>query len=103
MRLDELIAQATQNAPERTYPDWLRTQPSALSSGFSWDGGTPFCEPAHWHTARYAGVGTKPEYLAIPRAHQEHALQHRIGQYTFKPRDWWQEQCIIHLERWLAS
>jgi hypothetical protein len=64
--LDDLIESARTRAPERDYLDWLRTQPSALSGGYSWNEGQPFCEPAHWRTAKHAGTSQKPEFLAIP-------------------------------------
>lgn len=101
--IETLIAEARETAPERRYLDWLRTQPSALSGHFSWNDGAPFCEPAHWRTARYAGIATKPEYLAIPLTHDEHALQHRKGQNLIGSRDWWEEQCRTHLQRWLTA
>lgn len=103
MTLDELIEQARKKGPERRYLDWLKTQPSALSGQFSWSDGAQFCEPAHWRTARYAGTGQKPAYLAIPLTHEEHALQHRKGQSVIGTRDWWQGQCERHLSGWLAT
>jgi hypothetical protein len=101
--LAPLIARARAKGPERQYLDWLRTQPSALSGQISWDSGTPFCDPAHWRTAAHAGTGQKPEYLAIPLTHEEHALQHQKGQSAIGTRDWWEAECVRHLERWLAS
>jgi hypothetical protein len=98
-----LIANAKAKGPERDYLDWLMTQPSALSGHFSWDGGTPFCEPAHWRTAKHAGTGQKPEYLAIPLTHLEHRQSHQHGDSTIGDRDWWEGQCVKHLERWIAS
>lgn len=103
MTLEELIEKARKKGKERLYLNWLRTQPSALSGQFSWDGGTPFCEPAHWRTARYAGTGKKPEFLAIPLTHLEHALQHSKGQSVIGPRDWWEAQVMQHLRLWLDS
>ena len=98
--LGQLIAQAN-GIPEREYLDWLRTQPSAYSGLFSWDGGTPFCEPAHFRTAKNSGVGCKPAFLAIPLRHEEHAQQHQVGQFNFRPREWWIDQCQNHLKAWL--
>ena len=101
--IQDLIVHAEAKAPERAYLDWLKTQASAASGGFSWNDGQPFCEPAHWRTAKYAGTGQKPKWLAIPLTHEEHALQHQKGQSVIGSRDWWQQQCIEHLQRWLAS
>jgi hypothetical protein len=103
MTLDDLIARAREKGPERKYLDYLRTQPSALSGGFSWNDGTPFCEPAHFRTARYAGIGQKPEYVAIPLTNKEHALQHAKGQSAIGTRGWWQDQVEKHLKRWIES
>jgi hypothetical protein len=101
--LAPLIARARAKGSERQYLDWLKTQPSALSGKFSWDDGTPFCEPAHWRTSKHAGTGQKPEFLAIPLNHSEHQFQHQEGQIVIGTRDWWQDQCVIHIERWIAS
>ena len=101
--LAPLIARAKANGSERQYLDWLKTQRSALSGSFSWTEGTPFCEPAHWRTAKHAGTSQKPEYLAIPLTHDEHALPHQKGQSAIGTRDWWERQCVEHLERWIAS
>jgi hypothetical protein len=102
MTLDDLIEQARGKGPERHYLDWLKTQPSVLSGQFSWNDGSPFCEPAHWRTARHCGVGQKPAFLAIPLTHQEHAQQHRKGQSVIGSREWWQKQCEAHLRRWIS-
>lgn len=99
--LEQLIQKAGAKGKERKYLDWLRTQPSALSGQFSWNDGTPFCEPAHWRTARYAGTGQKPEYLAIPLTHLEHRQAHQHGDSTIGNRDWWEAQCVLHLRCWI--
>jgi hypothetical protein len=99
--LETLLTQARKKGKERKYLDWLKTQPSAFSARFSWDGGTPFCEPAHWRTAKHAGTGQKPEYLAIPLTHEEHLRQHQKGQSVIGGRDWWERQCVTHLKRWI--
>lgn len=101
--LTPLIARAKAKGTEREYLEWLKTQRSALSGQTSWDGGTAFCEPAHWRTAKHAGTSQKPEWLAIPLTHDEHALQHQKGQSVIGTRDWWQQQCVKHLELWLAT
>jgi hypothetical protein len=103
MTLEEVLTKARQKGRERLYLDWLKTQPSALSGHFSWDEGTPFCDPAHWRTAKHAGTSQKPEYLAIPLTHNEHLLQHQKGPSVIGTRDWWEAQVVKHLTRWLDS
>jgi len=101
--LDDLLKLARLKGAERKYLDWLKTQKSALSGQFSWDEGTPFCEPAHWRTSRYSGVAQKPEFLAIPLTHEEHALQHQKGQSVIGTWDWWKYQCMKYLRLWITS
>lgn len=71
---------------------WLRTLPSALSGRFP-------TEACHYRTAANAGVGCKPLYSAIPLTPEEHRKQHRIGQYNFMPREWWEEQVTTYVKR----
>lgn len=73
------------------YLRWLRTLPSALSGGYP-------TEACHYRTARNSGVGIKPMYSAIPLTPLEHREQHRIGQYNFMPRDWWEEKVAYYVE-----
>jgi hypothetical protein len=101
--IEDLICLARQKGPERKYLDWLRTQPSARSGRFSWSDGQPFCEPAHFRTARNSGIGQKPEYIALSLTHDEHQEQHRVGQFNFMPREWWEEKTRESLQRWLTS
>jgi len=102
--LAPLIERARVRANEREYLDWLKTQPSALGSGwdYDWELGN-VCTPAHWRTAAHAGTSQKPEWLAIPLRDAEHKLAHQKGDSVIGTRDWWERQCVEHLERWLAS
>ncbi len=75
------------------YLSYLRTLPSAIS-------GLKPSLPAHYRTADNSGTGTKPLFSAIPLTDSEHKEQHRIGQYNFMPRDWWEEQVSKHLKMW---
>lgn len=78
---------------DQQYLSWIRTQPSAYS------GMVPSIA-AHYRTAENSGTGTKPLFSAIPLTRAEHEIQHRIGTFNFSPREWWEEQVRLHLERW---
>jgi len=78
---------------DRDFLDWLRTQPSAVS-------GVGPCEPCHYRTAKNSGVGCKPLYSAIPMLRDEHLEQHRVGQYNFRPREWWEERVAYYVAEW---
>lgn len=99
-----LIARARAKGTERDYLDWLRTQPSALGTGwdYDWELGS-VCTPAHWRTAAHAGTASKPAYLAIPLRDAEHKLAHQKGDSVIGDRDWWEHKCIEHLERWIRE
>ena len=103
--MTDLLELARKKGSDRQYLLWLRTQPSALSGGMDYDPdtGMSFCDPAHFRTAKNSGTGTKPEYSAIPLTHAEHLRQHRIGQFAFQPREWWERQVEKYLRRWIAS
>ena len=103
--LAPLIARAKAKGGERQYLDWLKTQPSALGTGwdYDWELGN-VCTPAHWRTAAHAGIATKPEYLAIPLLDAEHKAGAPTGRFSHRSRGiWWERQAILHLERWIAS
>jgi hypothetical protein len=85
--------QSPAEAEDKTFRAWLRTQPSAYS-------GMSPCIAAHYRTAANSGTGTKPLFSAIPLTVGEHNRQHQIGQYTFMPREWWEEKVAYYLERW---
>lgn len=70
---------------DKHYLVWLRTQPSAFS-GISRN-----VIAAHYRTAKNSGISIKPLFSAIPLTHQEHIEQHRIGQFKFAGRNWWEE------------
>lgn len=78
---------------DRDFLDWLKTLPSAYS-------GKMPCDPAHYRTAANSGVGCKPLYSAIPLTREEHRLQHRIGQFNFMPRAWWETQVAHYVDLW---
>jgi len=106
MELESLVDQAKAVGSERDYLDWLRTQPSALDGSYGhWnmDFGRWENEPAHYRTARNSGTGTKPAFQAIPLTTEQHRLQHRIGQFNFMPREWWEEQVERYLRRYVAG
>lgn len=101
---NDLIRQAQARGPEREYLDWLRTQPSALGTGFDYDWNLGLIStPAHWRTAANAGTAIKPEYLALPLLDAEHKLAHHKGDSAIGTREWWESECEKHLKRWLAT
>lgn len=73
---------------------WLRTQPSAIDGAMDVDRdtGARRCDPCHYRTAANAGTSKKPLWSAIPMTRKQHLLQHQIGQYSFRPRSWWEEK-----------
>jgi hypothetical protein len=68
---------------DKDYLEFLRSLPSAYS-------GRRPCEACHYRTAGNAGISIKPLFSAIPLLHEEHAEQHRIGQFNFFPRSEWE-------------
>lgn len=77
---------------DEKYLIWLRKQRSAYSNK------SP-CIAAHFRTAKNSGIGIKPLYSAIPLTATEHDEQHRVGQFKFASRNWW-EQTIARYQ-WL--
>lgn len=55
---------------------------------------------AHYRTATNSGTGIKPPFSGVPMTYAEHQHQHQIGQYSFKPREWWEAQVERHLNLW---
>ena len=100
----DLLQRAEAKGTDRQYCDWLKTQPSALGTGwdYDWDIGS-FCVPAHFRTANNSGVAVKPDFQAIPLRNAEHQRQHAIGTFAFMQREWCERQIGIHLERWIAT
>jgi len=76
------------------YQVWCRGQGSAYS------GDTYNVIYAHYRTANNGGVGMKPKYSGIPLTQAEHDTQHRYGHDALMPREWWDHQVRLHLERW---
>lgn len=103
--LETLMQRAKLVGSDRAYLLWLRSQPSAIDGQMDYDRdtGQRWCVPAHYRTAANSGTGCKPEYSAIPLTHAQHLEQHRIGQFNFKSRSWWQKQVRIHLTRWIKE
>lgn len=79
---------------DEDYKAWCRLQRSAYS-GKSFE-----VVYAHYRTANNAGIALKPPYSGLPLTRQEHDLQHRIGQYNFRHKQWWEDNVKSHLERW---
>lgn len=74
---------------------WLKLQKSAFS------GKRGHIDPAHFRTAMNSGIAIKPLFSAIPLTHDEHATQHRIGQFNFAPREWWIAQVRFHQQEFI--
>jgi hypothetical protein len=103
--LTELLERARAEGTPKQYKLWLRTQPSAIDGTMDYDldTGVEYCDPCHYRTARNSGIACKPDCSAIPMSHRQHLEQHRIGQFNFKPREWWEYQCVKYLRLWLNS
>lgn len=78
---------------DKQFLAWLKTQPSAYSGEYP-------CDSAHYRTAFNSGTGCKPLFSAIPLTRAEHMEQHRVGQFNFMPREWWESQVEYHLNKW---
>jgi len=79
------------------YRAWCRKQPCAVS-GHSYE-----VVYAHYRTANNSGIADKPPFSGVPMNSQLHMEQHRIGQYAFKSRLWWEQNVELHLLRWAKS
>lgn len=67
---------------DKAFQEWVRTQPSCISGGFSeWVDGVGRNEYCHVRrVANGAGVGIKPPFSGVPMTHAEHAMQHQHGE-----------------------
>lgn len=79
------------------FQDWCRQQPCAVI------GSDIDVIYAHYRTAKNSGIATKPPYSGVPMNYLQHLEQHRLGQYAFKPREWWESQVLAHLIRWAKT
>lgn len=103
---DDLLERARAAGTDNEFLEFLRSQKSAVSGEWgTWNMGLGIgrCQACHYRTANNSGIGTKPEYSAIPLTYDEHRNQHDIGQYNFKPRDWWESQVEHYLNKWIES
>lgn len=91
------------------YLDWLRGQPCAGHSMVYHRSDSVLhnhrCEgdivPAHVRrVANGAGTGIKPSYSAIPLCNKIHQTQHAHGESSIAPKEEWDKQRILHVERW---
>lgn len=106
IQTSDLIERARKAGSDKDFLEWVRSQPSAISGGWAvWNMqlGIGRCQACHYRTAENSGVGMKPEYSAIPMTADEHRLQHDIGQYAFKPREWWEETVVHYVEKWITN
>ncbi|STZ77367.1 hypothetical protein [Bergeriella denitrificans] len=68
---------------DEAYQQWTRSRPSAISNKGDWveEIGEYRCEYAHVRrVAAGSGTASKPEYSGLPLRHEEHALQHSLGE-----------------------
>jgi hypothetical protein len=77
---------------DRGFLDWLKTLVCAKC------GRLPPNDPAHYRTSKNSGISTKPMWSAIPLCRLCHLHQHRIGQYNFAVREWWEAQVKKYVE-----
>jgi hypothetical protein len=83
---------------------WIQRQPSCISGEFSeYVDGDGRCLAAHYRTAENSGTGFKPPYSCIPLTRKEHDEQHRVGQFAFRSRDWWESMVLRYLRMWLIE
>lgn len=83
------------------YCAWLRKQKSAYSHRVAHRGRTIVA--AHYRTAKNSGVGIKPLFSAIPLTNEEHLEQHRVGQFKFASRAWWEAQVSMYQQLYIAE
>ena len=81
---------------DRDFQAFVRELPSAIS-------GRGPCVFAHHRNAKNAGTGYRPPFSGVPLTWDEHERQHRVGQYNFKPRGWWDAQVRRCLGLWIES
>lgn len=86
-----------QYGTDEDYKAWCRKQRSAYSAK------TGDIVYAHYRTAANSGTGMKPPFSGLPLTMQEHQMQHRIGQYNFRHKTWWEDNVREHLERWASE
>lgn len=100
------------------YQAWARKQQSCLSGRADWVEtlGESRCEFAHVRrVAVGSGTGIKPEYSGVPLTHEEHALQHQIGELgvlqhygknVFTPSEaeaWFEKKAAENRTSWIKS
>lgn len=100
---EKLLEKARLKGSEREYLDWLRLWPSCLTDTYShWDNGIGYCEPSHVDMVELGkGIAHKAEYMATPLTHDEHAELHRSGMNKLATKEFFKEQAIDYLCRWI--
>ncbi len=100
----DLLAAAQAKGTDKAYRRWISFQPSCISGRFSeWVDGVGRCEAAHVRRAGKSGIGFKAEYSCVPLTRSEHAAQHQHGETALASKDWWDDQVVKHLKRWIES
>jgi hypothetical protein len=81
---------------DKRFLKWLKEQPSCISQ-------LKPCDPCHYRTAANSGTADKPIFSAVPMTRAEHQEQHRVGQYNFRPREWWEMMTAHYFETFLET
>lgn len=104
MMESDILERCRQKGSDKEYRSWISHQTSCISGHFSeWVDGVGRCEAAHVRRAGKSGTGYKAPYSCVPLTRAEHSSQHQHGESELASKDWWDQQVIKHLERWLAS
>lgn len=110
-----LILLCRKKGTDEQFRAWVRKQDSVISGIGDWHDGEKYCEAAHVLRAAESGKAIKSEFACVPLTHREHLIQHNGGEAAclnrYKPRvggwtpqqakEWFDEQRILTVERWL--
>lgn len=67
---------------DKEFREWIQKQPSCLDGNQDWvtELGEGRCEAAHVRRAGESGTGTKSDYSCVPLTHEQHQMQHTLGE-----------------------
>lgn len=87
---------------DEEFREWIMTQPSAVSRGMDWDEGQGrwVCVAAHVRRSDESGTGIKADYACIPLMWDEHEKQHREGESSLMPQEWWEKKRLEYVVAW---
>jgi hypothetical protein len=99
-----LVERARKCGTDEEFLAWVRLQPSCISGQFSeYLHGEGRCVAAHIRRSATSGIGYKPPYCAVPLTDAEHKITHQKGETALRPKHWWSEQAVKHLQKWIIS